>query len=154
MLTPLFKSPVDKNRCNHASNLRGNQMNVDRSAIEMYFASEHTPQYFPSIIHILNSFKISLQPGYILHIVHTPLLMLLCPITSVVVDSAEEMDETGLLKMRGGREKFKLEEALMGPSGHVPPPQLALIHPLQIQKTQVSVLTRLISWLGWRKRRW
>lgn len=80
--------------------------------------------------------------------------MLLCPLTSVVVDSAEEMDETGLLKTRGGREKFKLEEALMGPSGHVPPPRLALIHPpLQIQKTQVRMLTRFISWLGWRKRR-
>lgn len=48
--------------------------------------------------------------------------MLLCPITSAAMDSAEEMDKTGLLKMREGREKFKLEEALIGPSGHVPVP--------------------------------
>lgn len=33
--------------------------------------------------------------------------MLLCPII-VAMDSAEELDKTGLLKMTEGREKFKL----------------------------------------------
>lgn len=51
-----------------------------------------------------------------------PLLILLRPIPSVAIDGAEVLDKTGLLKMREGRENFKLEEALIGPSGHVPIP--------------------------------
>lgn len=75
--------------------------------------------------------------------------MLLRPITSVAMDRAEELDKTGLLKMRG---KLKLQEALMGPSGHVPVPHVALIPRLQIQQTQVRLLTSIISRLGWRGR--
>lgn len=46
-------------------------MKVDRSATETHFASAHThTATFSIYIHILNSFKIALQPVYILHIVH------------------------------------------------------------------------------------
>lgn len=74
-------------------------------------------QYFPCIIHKLDSFKIPMHPIYILHI---PSFTFLDPIATVALDSALEMGKTGLLKMREGREKFKFEEALIGPGGHVP----------------------------------
>lgn len=65
-------------------------------------------------------FKISMLPS----ISSTfPFSTLLCPITSIATDSAEELDKAGLLKMREGRDEFKFEEALMGPSGHVPCPE-------------------------------
>lgn len=64
------------------------------------------------------------------------------------MDSAEEEDKTGLLKMR---EILNLQEALMGPGGDAPVPRVALIPPLQIQSTQVGRLTSVISWLGWKK---
>lgn len=75
--------------------------------------------------------------------------MQVCPITSVAVDSEEELDETCFLKMR---EKLKLKGVLMGPSGHAPVPRVALIPPFQIEQTQVRLLTSIISWLGRRGR--
>lgn len=54
-------------------------------------------------------------------------LMLLCPIAYVAMHVAEESDKTGLLKMRVGPEKCTMEEALIGPSGHVLVPWVSLI---------------------------